>query len=172
MKEDTVCLAVFIGFDSNKKSIKHNQPYASTAAFFCSTSAFLYVEDTNAHRKSTEHLTFTISLHVGLLDNLSLLKLSVPVFQAYTVLSPVCRGELLEIVYIKWMGTSPPRQHFALSLDCDTDRKGPNMSEEYTAQQRVYNPFGYVECQCTHSIQRNLQLSQKDASAPICILPV
>lgn len=41
----------------------------------------------------------------------------------------------------------------------------------YRAEQRVNEPFGYVECQCTLTIQRDFQLSQRDESAPICILP-
>lgn len=33
------------------------------------------------------------------------------------------------------------------------------------AEQRVNGPFGYVECQCTLIIQREIQLSQREASA-------
>ena len=40
------------------------------------------------------------------------------------------------------------------------------------AEQRGCKPFGYVECQRTIIIQRNFHLSQRDESAPICILPV
>lgn len=42
---------------------------------------------------------------------------------------------------------------------------------EQRAVQRVYDPFGYAECQCTRTIQRDFHRSQRDEAALICILP-
>lgn len=65
-------------------------------------------------------------------------------------------------------------QHLPKAWPATQTERAPQWVEvcggEYRAGQRVYDPFGYVECQCTLTIQRDFQLTQRDESAPICIL--
>ena len=168
-----------MGFFNNKEIIRHNQRYPLRAYIFCNTGAFLYKKDTNALPKTTASLRSSVSLHTRLLDNLSSLKLSVPVSRhtMYTAkpLSSVCGGRLWATVCIVRVvkgNESPPINTSHQAWAATQTESVPPWGQKCRADQRVYEPFGYVECQCKLTIQRDFQLSHRDESAPVCILLV